>query len=228
MGELTTVYDDVQRIEEIDPEVGRHLADISAQAKILISQSQILGSFANIEILWPPAFLSLTHLGDLFKFDLVSLLGLGCIAPMGYYTILIMHIVGPLVLFGLIWVKSVFLDLVFVHGWTRKQGSNNRSSLRMFIAFLVYPIVSQVILEAFSCRLVLGKYYLAADMSKECYDEEWTMYAIVAAFGVLLFPIGLQLYSYVPLERSRHKLYSSPKMMERYGILFARCELPLP
>jgi len=88
----------------------------------------------------------------------------------------------------------------------------------------VYPICSEVILKTFYCTEADGRYFLVADLSKECYTREWLKYAVVAMVGVALYPVGILLYSGSLLFRNRHKLYTSKKMIARYSILFVRYE----
>ena len=79
-------------------------------------------------------------------------------------------------------------------------------------------------LNAYSCREILGKYYLVQDLASPCYDAEWGQYAILATVGVMLYPLGILFYSFLILRRNRHKLYMSLKLKRRYGMLYARYE----
>ena len=92
-------------------------------------------------------------------------------------------------------------------------------------------------LNAFNCREILGKYYLAQDLAAICYTAEWrqvlpalhrhcattklswctAQYAILAVVGVAMYPLGILFYSFLILRRNRHKLYISPKLKRRYG-----------
>lgn len=48
--------------------------------------------------------------------------------------------------------------------------------------------------------------------------------ALLAALGVLLYPVGIQVYTYLLLLRHRHELWVSHKVQKRYGLVYLRYE----
>jgi len=90
--------------------------------------------------------------------------------------------------------------------------------------FLIYPILSTVVLNCFSCRQILGDWYIVQDLSTQCYTAEWSKHAILAVVGIILYPVGIQVYTFIILKRNRHKLWFSKKIADRYAMLYARYE----
>jgi hypothetical protein len=90
------------------------------------------------------------------------------------------------------------------------------------ILFIAYPSVSQKILRIFWCRLVEGRYYLAADMRLQCYTREWYGYAIYAFIMGVVYVAGLPLSIAVILVRRRRVLFGAGSAETRrvYGFLY--------
>jgi hypothetical protein len=90
------------------------------------------------------------------------------------------------------------------------------------ILFIAYPSVSQKILRTFRCRLVEGRYYLAADMRLQCYTREWYGYALYAGIMGALYVVGLPLSIAIILVKRRRMLFGDGSAETRrvYGFLY--------
>jgi len=69
------------------------------------------------------------------------------------------------------------------------------------------------------CRQVGSHKLLVADMELQCFDAQWLKYLGVAIVGILIYPVGIPLYFFKLLRRSRSHL-SSPKTRIHLGFLY--------
>ena len=64
----------------------------------------------------------------------------------------------------------------------------------LFLFFLIYPSVSQIVLSTFSCdNLSFDGKFLSSDYRINCETTEWEAYRNFAIFAVLLWPCGFPL-----------------------------------
>ena len=66
-----------------------------------------------------------------------------------------MHLFGPICIGVLLLLNSSVQQLL---GWPKAWVTYERN--KQLLLFLIYPISSQVILQAFKCREILGTHYL--------------------------------------------------------------------
>ena len=186
--------------------------------------------------------------------DVVAIFGVGCAVPMQYYNQLTVYFAMPILGLAGIWIwylinrfvkgadpeesldgawntVQTFLFMVTVTVAVTITATITVSitvhyhlSHLLSLPSQIYPTTASVMLNAYNCREILGKYYLVQDLASPCYDAEWGQYAILATVGVMLYPLGILLYSFLILRRNRHKLYISRKLKRRYGMLYARYE----
>ena len=187
------------------------------------------GTTTSIAIAWPPIFTDLSKAYAVAQLDLLAVFGIGCLAPVPYYSKLYMQFMGPLLILGAIFCLFLFRAHVLRPGLGvslsqyRYELKNTHYAYVQSLLFLCYPGVSFVMIQAFNCRDVEGKWYLVADLSEVCYSEKWSGYAFLAMLGVCLYPIGILVYMGTILFRNRHKLWSAPmnslghSMKARYG-----------
>jgi hypothetical protein len=71
----------------------------------------------------------------------------------------------------------------------------------MYTLFLLYPSVSSSIFSCFICKEVEGVRYLRADFSVTCDSAQWNKFAVIAAFAILVYPLGVPLYIYYRLRQ---------------------------
>ena len=149
--------------------------------------------------------------------DIVAVFGVGCAVcnshvpllgselyslqvPMSYYNTLLLYTVGPLII-----IATIFL--VYKMSSDQEPAWNVAMSRLQFYIFLLYPLCSAVVFQAFNCREIMGTSYLIADLASPCYDNTWVQYSLLAIVGILVYPIGAFVYTYTCLKRNRHKLY---------------------
>ena len=154
--------------------------------------------------------------------DVVAIFGVGCAVPMQYYNQLTVYFAMPILGLAGIWLW--YLINRFVKGADPEESLDGAWNTVQTFLFMMYPTTASVMLNAYNCREILGKYYLVQDLASPCYDAEWGQYAILATVGVMLYPLGILFYSFLILRRNQHKLYISLKLKRRYGMLYARYE----
>ena len=83
------------------------------------------------------------------------------------------------------------------------------------MTFLLYPGICNSILKIFKCRQVDDKWYLDADLTRECFTSEWNPYAITAAIFFIIYTIGIPLFFYRILNIIMLKFFV--KKVAKYG-----------
>lgn len=200
------------------------LEDLSAQLKIVTSHFQVLGgSTGSMKIKMPSATKVLTNMGSLFMIDFFALLSIDCIQRVTFYDKLHFFIGIPamallLMMMGVQLVKHVFAEI------NLEDFKTFIFSKFMILMFLIYPMLCQTLLTTFKCREIEGKWWLTADLTKECYTSEWSCEMMIALIGIFAFPIGFPTAIYVVLSRNRHRLHNGPKLKTRFGFVFVRYE----
>ena len=76
----------------------------------------------------------------------------------------------------------------------------------LFFLFLGYPSLSATMLRVFNCMEIHGEWYIKHDVSIPCYDARHNSYQLLAALGVLLYPIGIPVLFYGLLLRCGRRL----------------------
>merc|ERR1711988_1290055 len=74
--------------------------------------------------------------------------------------------------------------------------------------FLIYAFLSQSMFEAFACRNLGGRHWLAADYQTSCDDDSYTVTVVFAVLGVLLYPVGVPVLTYIVLFQNRAELHN--------------------
>merc|ERR1719473_2671431 len=106
---------------------------------------------------------------------------------MGYYNQLTFYFAMPTVGLAAIWLWCL-LKRFLGHGDPEEALDTAWNNVQTFL-FILYPTTASVVLNAFNCREILGKYYLAQDLASLCYTAEWRQYAILAVVGVAMYPL---------------------------------------
>jgi len=165
----------------------------------------------------------------------VGMLGLDCIGHISFYTQLLNYFLLPILAAGALGL--CVLAMVLIAEATNDTREEIDYSLdysydpmsfgwkkMMLLLFFIYPGTTQIMLAQFKCLEVEGKHYLEADLSLECYNQDWAFHAVVAGCGVLIYTMGVPLFIYTLLTRNRYKLYSSRKFHARYSFVYVRFE----
>jgi hypothetical protein len=57
-------------------------------------------------------------------------------------------------------------------------------------------VVSQQALLIYKCELIGAQYWLASDMTLECYTSDWTYYALLSLISICVFAVGVPVASF--------------------------------
>jgi len=85
--------------------------------------------------------------------------------------------------------------------------------------FLIYPEVSQTILEMYVCREVEGVWYMVADFNLICYDARWKSYLPGNIIAIIVYPIGIPFLFFLLLLWSRRNFYKNSTRIQ-FGFLY--------
>ena len=135
---------------------------------------------------------------------------LECIGAQGYRNRLLLWTVAPLALVAVV-VLAVALDLCL-------RSDRRLTCAALFcrvipvvlrLGFLVYPIVTNVAFEAFSCfEFEDGRSWLRTDVAIECETPPHSQAKRLAAIAIAVYPVGLFFLNAALLFHVRKALYS--------------------
>jgi hypothetical protein len=103
-----------------------------------------------------------------------------------------------------------------------KIGCRNRAvQMCYFVAFVVYPFVSQTVFQAFNCKtLADDESWLAADFQVDCSRGVFVVFQLAAFLCVAAIPIGLPFGTLLILFRQRKEmLVNNSLSRQRFGFL---------
>ena len=197
--------------------------DMKSQVKLVASHFQVLGgTIRTLGINVPGALASVQQGGSTADGDLFTILAIDCASRVTFVQKMDTWLFVPLfviLVLAILYVLVMKLEIME----KEKIGTLVWSNL-MVVLFIVYPMLCTMLLGIFNCQEVDGAFWLASDMSIECYSPQWNENAIISIIGIFLFPIGVPLLCYVLLSRNRHKMWTEPKFSERFGFIFLRYE----
>ena len=165
--------------------------------KILIASYQIMTKIEDVyEVQLPPAVRALLQqLRIVVSFGIEGY-PLACVGADGYEKRLLLWTFTPLVL-SLLAVLAVLVDLRVRRGIKRFTASlifQNAMPLVLRLAFILYPIVTNVAFEAFSCfGFEDGRSWLIADVNVECNTDQHAKVTTLAGIAIAIYPVGLLL-----------------------------------
>ena len=136
---------------------------------------------------------------------------LACIGADGYVRRLLLWTVGPLVLVALIIIANVLNEAV------RRRTCISLGTLFrrvtpsvLRLAFLVYPIVTNVAFEAYSCfTFEDGRSWLITDVAIECNTPPHDEARALASLAITIYPVGLFLLNALLLFCARTAILSA-------------------
>ena len=163
--------------------------------KILVSYLQVATSLVvvmpNLE--WP-SFFSAGFSAALapINIDMGRTVPFGCYIEISAYQMFLLHAALPLV------GASAIFALMAVGRYKTRDNPEQQAAVfdggvGKFVTMLMvlYPILAMRCLSVFSCVQIGPNFWLAADLSKMCYDSEWTTYAIISMIGVFIYILGI-------------------------------------
>ena len=173
---------------------------LSTKFKILVSMYQVLSQFENIlQVRFPPIFENFSRqLGEIFNFDFLSMVKVGCIVDTNFYTRLLVTTITPIVL-SLIILAFSRLKMSCAKSEEIKRQIRNRSiGMFLVITYMVFVSVSMTIFSTFGCRTYGDNQerFLALDQSISCDTYKHKVYKMYALVMILVYPVGITaLYS---------------------------------
>ena len=198
------------RVQQNHPRLYASMSEkLPEVAKLLTGLFQILGAFAAVlyRVPWPAAFQQVTAFTSLLALDMFALPSLRC-SNIGssFYGRFNVHMASMLIFTGL------FIVLLFYaySRYNQTRASPLRTSLvwNLFLTFLfvIYPSISRTTILMLRCTDVDGSSYLLTDISISCETDRYARHKIFAAWGVVIFPVGILVFFTSLVAYYRHKL----------------------
>ena len=181
--------------------------------KIFVGFFQVTSSFISFHVKWPPALLSaLTWLKATINFSVLALPGVSCMwRTILYRQKLLTYTVFPLVFVALLGLPSlVGMAINWIKGMDPEGIRHLRRKKRldetldrfwngvMFFAFMLYPMLSLIVMEPFNC-MPTGLGLLNADYREPC-PELLSFEKLWACVFIVLYPIGIPIGSILVLR----------------------------
>ena len=182
--------------------------------KTLIAFYQIATKIEDVyEVHLPPAVRALLQqLRIIISFGIEGY-PLACIGADGYTKRLLLWTLTPMAL-ALLAVPAVLLDLGMLRPKrvTLETLFENVMPIVLRLAFVLYPIVTNVAFEAFSCfTFEDGRSWLIADVNIECYTVEHARVTALAGVAIAIYPVGLLVLNALILFSIRHEIRKKEK-----------------
>jgi hypothetical protein len=136
------------------------------------------------DIPFPVNFSKLISSLGFVNLDILTMVGMGCVAPFTFYGKLFVMTITPVVL-------SICMLLVYKSS-SSADVKNKCIAFFLKMTYLVFPGVSTVVLQTFPCMAFDTKdSFLKADFSIDCNAAERPAVVAYAIFMVVLYPIGI-------------------------------------
>lgn len=221
------------RATEIREEVitfrARNEPSIMYKIKIMVGFFQISNVIAfQGEVPWPTYFQEFLNVFSFLNFDFVPWQAFGCAVSFDFIIKAIcvgcMPIIAALCLVCLVYLPMKYLDKRDMTDSNKYRKKRDRSVARvwrlaLFTIFLLYPYVSSVELGVFNCINIDGTWYMVEQLTEVCFTSDWWSRAIVPLVFVVLYPLGIPLFSIILLKRARPTM-KSPRTLIAYGFLY--------
>ena len=168
-----------------------------AKGKILLSFMQIINQikFA-YDIPFPVNFSKFISGLGFANFDILSMIGMGCIAPFNFY--------GKLTAMTLIPIALAACILIAYKLSSTEEIKNKCITWFLKMTYLVFPGVSTVVFQTFPCiTFDTGDSFLKADLSINCSAPERPGILTYAVIMAILYPIGITVMYATLLWRQR-------------------------
>mmetsp|Transcript_10762 Transcript_10762/g.16361 ORF Transcript_10762/g.16361 Transcript_10762/m.16361 type:complete len:412 (-) Transcript_10762:267-1502(-) len=182
-------------------------------------------AYYNLSVEWPQ---SITHFFGVLRFNpfdhLYSSAACADVSFLSAYSVLILFFVLP---FAFLLTLVMSFATVFYFGVHKYEGKSDqwvRQSLksmwdccaRIFIWFclLIFTQGSSVMISFFNCRDfgVVGV-YLKGDYTVDCSSDTYKSYAVLAALGILLYPVGIAFLFFAVIRYRDHPLFERCSML---------------
>jgi hypothetical protein len=156
-----------------------------AKGKIMLSFMQVIDQIPQVfNIPFPANFEHLISHFGFVNFDILTVVGLGCVAPMSFYGKLLFMTLTPLVLAAGLGVKYKLADSV--------SAKNKCTTWFLKMTYLVFPGVSTAVFKVFPCyQFDDDTSFLKADLSIDCSGSERPAILAYGVLMVLVYPVGI-------------------------------------
>ena len=211
-----TVLSKAKAISDSTKGVREFISAQLGQFKILYTTLQIVATFlANYEVPWPDFFVSWVESIQMVNIGIFDVTSVQCyFTGVTFYDNLNTQMALPLVVSATIFLCAkirMHLKEIMpnssVEARERKRVESQHMFAFLFLLFIVYAGASTTIMRTFKCTKVYDKWLLDADWRLECYNAEWTNYALLAAVGIVLYPVGIPCFCFVSLLRHKRDLH---------------------
>ena len=144
---------------------------------------------------------------------------LACLNMRGYVATLAFHMIAPLVLALLILLVAAGRMLCTPHRSATALFEMVVPALLM-VAFLAYPLVTNLAFDAFSCYEFTESEWLKADVAIRCHSSEHHDATTLAWAAIIIYPIGLLLLNGALLCAARHAILTGRHTLLSRSIAF--------
>ena len=170
-----------------------------------------------------------------FSSPRVSFYSSDCVIGWNYYTKFLVFIILPISYITIATLVLMLVSLCYVKKRKKKIQKFNSvilkeiyteetpNCIRFFLAwsktaivigtFLCWPTVVEKSLEIMNCENIGDKYYLAEDLSIECYTSKHYSYLIIGYISLIVYGIGIPLLGFKLLYKYRYHLF---ELNDRY------------
>ena len=139
---------------------------------------------------------------------------------LSFYEQLVLHVALPFIWGALVFVTYTIPSRAMFYG--EKESRHVWSStvtLMLFGAYLMYPGISLVAMQALACEQIGSHSHLIADTSVQCYTSEWSGYAVLGTATLLLFGVGVP--SAIAMILQRHRLHlDDPRTYMNFSFIY--------
>ena len=187
------------------------------KVKLLMGFAQCLSMIPTTfdGVVWPTDFRNLSNILNIASIDVMGLFSNVCAMHTSFYPkFLAQMFLIPILFLGLsvVWLVVKLVGPFLCAKRMRSVTSESMGAFMFRIAFLVvytlYTNISTSIFQLFKCHNVEGKLYLVADYKAECNTPEWYFYVVIGVAGMILYTVGIPLFLFLQLYRSRKVLHS--------------------
>jgi Ca2+-binding EF-hand superfamily protein len=192
-----------------------------AIAKTQIGLYQVLTQLEfTLAMEFPPTFSKIVEAMKILSLDFADWLDFGCLTSYTFYSKFSFAIALPaLLIFGCTVTYYISLRGKDEEGQIRCR--NRLVQMCYFVAFLVYPFVSQTVFQAFNCKtLADDEAWLAADFQVDCMPVTYFLFQFLAFLCVAAIPIGLPLGTLFVLFKRRVEMQTNNSLSrQRFAFL---------
>lgn len=215
---------------------------IEGVMKIAMGYLQVLTavSFTMPGIPWPTGFINaICAPFSILNFDASKILPIGCAFEFNFFIDMQFSMALPILICGL----AIIMDIIdhcrlattslCRPGCTQDHDHVTTESrvekahdirlrtwkFSLFGCFVLYPMLVMKTFGVFKCREIEGDWWLEADVTLACYDDEWLPRAVLGAIGIVIYAIGIPVMFFVMLQQNKDDI-ENPDVVAKLGFLF--------